>query len=137
MNDSFSSRKSPWQRPSRTRKNLERQMNEHLTLGPDWENKARLLSSPQEDLARNAHSKAGIRQYPPSTGPAGAQHEAVEKLKTALRQLQQKIEEAQRKKNLLMRGRNEPRRKKRYRRPWAAFQIPRRSRPSIECRKWR
>lgn len=86
-------------------KKLERQMNENLQQGLEWENKARLaLKSGREDLAKEALVRK--QEYDNFAGQYknqyGSQHEAVEKLKSALRQLQQKIEEAQRKKNLLI-----------------------------------
>ncbi|TFG62969.1 MAG: PspA/IM30 family protein [Spirochaetales bacterium] len=86
-------------------KKLERQLNEHLSLGQEWENKARLaLKAGREDLAKEALLRK--QDYDNLAGQFKtqwtAQHEAVERLKSALRQLQQKIEEAQRKKNLLI-----------------------------------
>ncbi len=86
-------------------KKLERQMNQQLTQAQEWENKARLaLKAGKEDLAKEALLRKQeydnlASQYKQQWN---AQHESVEKLKTALRQLQQKIEEAQRKKNLLV-----------------------------------
>ena len=86
-------------------KKLERQMNQQLSQAQEWENKARLaLKAGKEDLAKEALVKKQeydniAAQYREQWE---AQHESVEKLKTALRQLQQKIEEAQRKKNLLI-----------------------------------
>ena len=86
-------------------KKLERQMNEHLSQGQEWERKAVLaLRAGKEDLAKEALLRKQevdslASQYKTQWN---SQHEAVEKLKQALRQLQQKIEEAQRKKNLLI-----------------------------------
>jgi len=86
-------------------KKLERQMIQHLDQAKDWENKARLaLKAGKEDLAKEALLR---KQELENLGSQyrtqwEAQHESVEKLKNALRQLQQKIEEAQRKKNLLI-----------------------------------
>ncbi|MEW5814312.1 MAG: PspA/IM30 family protein [Spirochaetota bacterium] len=86
-------------------KKLERQMNQHLVQADDWEKKARLaLKAGKEDLAKEAllrkqeYDNLAV-QY---KSQLEAQHESVEKLKTSLRQLQQKIEEASRKKNLLI-----------------------------------
>jgi phage shock protein A len=86
-------------------KKLERQMNQQLSQAQEWENKARLaLKAGKEDLAKEALVKK--QEYDTIAAQYReqweAQHESVEKLKTALRQLQQKIEEAQRKKNLLI-----------------------------------
>lgn len=86
-------------------KKLERQINENLQQSLEWENKARLaLKSSREDLAKEALLRK--QEYDSFAGQYKVQHEAqydaVEKLKSALRQLQQKIEEAQRKKNLLI-----------------------------------
>lgn len=86
-------------------KKLERQMNQQVEQVSEWEQKARLaLKAGKEDLAKEALLRK--QEY---TGLAeqyktqwGSQHEAVEKLKLSLRSLQQKIEEAQRKKNLLI-----------------------------------
>jgi phage shock protein A len=86
-------------------KKLERQMNEQLNQAEEWERKAVLaLRAEKEDLAKEAlvrkqDFEAMATQYKTQWE---AQHAPVEKLKVALRQLQQKIEEAQRKKNLLV-----------------------------------
>ncbi len=86
-------------------KKLERQMNEQLNQAEEWERKAVLaLRAEKEDLAKEAlvrkqDFEAMATQYKTQWE---AQHASVEKLKVALRQLQQKIEEAQRKKNLLV-----------------------------------
>lgn len=86
-------------------KKLERQMLQQFEQGKEWENKARLaLKAGKEDLAKEALVR---KQEMENIGSQyrtqwEAQHESVEKLKNALRQLQQKIEEAQRKKNLLI-----------------------------------
>jgi len=86
-------------------KRLERQMKEHLGQAKDWEKKAMLaVRAEKDDLAKEAllrkQEYAGLAvQYKEQWV---AQHAAVEKLKSALRQLQGKIEEAGRKKNLLI-----------------------------------
>lgn len=86
-------------------KKLERLMNQQLTQGEEWERKARLaLKAGKEDLAKEALLRKqeydGLAvQYKDQWQ---AQHSSVEKLKQSLRGLQQKIEEAQRKKNLLI-----------------------------------
>ena len=86
-------------------KKLERLMNQQASQGEEWERKARLaLKAGKEDLAKEAllrkQEYAGLAaQYQEQWQ---AQHASVEKLKQSLRGLQQKIEEAQRKKNLLV-----------------------------------
>jgi phage shock protein A len=86
-------------------KRLERQMRNNQSLAKEWEEKAKLaVKAGKDDLAKEALLRKQefdnlYNQYKPQWD---VQHEAVEKLKTALRQLQQKIEEAQRKKNLLV-----------------------------------
>ena len=86
-------------------KKLERLLNQQLTQGEEWERKARLaLKASKEDLAKEALLRKqeydGLSiQYKEQWQ---AQHESVEKLKHSLRGLQQKIEEAGRKKNLLI-----------------------------------
>ncbi len=86
-------------------KKLERLMNQQANQGEEWEKKARLaLKAGKEDLAKEAlirkQEYAGLAtQYQEQWQ---AQHASVEKLKQSLRGLQQKIEEAQRKKNLLI-----------------------------------
>jgi phage shock protein A len=86
-------------------KRLERQMKDHLTQAQDWEKKAMLaVRAGKDDLAKEAllrkQEYAGLAvQYKEQWE---SQHAAVEKLKSALRQLQSKIEEAGRKKNLLI-----------------------------------
>ena len=86
-------------------KKLERVLNQNLSQGTEWERKARLaLKAGKEDLAKEALLRKqeydGLAvQYKEQWQ---AQHESVEKLKQSLRGLQQKIEEAQRKKNLLI-----------------------------------
>lgn len=86
-------------------KKLERQVKENLAAGDEWERKAMLaLRAGKEDLAKEAlirkqeFDRIGA-QYKEQWV---VQHDSVEKLKTSLRGLQQKIEEAQRKKNLLI-----------------------------------
>ncbi len=86
-------------------KKLERAMNQQASQGEEWERKARLaVKAGKEDLAKEALVRKQeydnlARQYREQWQ---AQHESVEKLKQSLRGLQQKIEEAQRKKNLLV-----------------------------------
>ena len=86
-------------------KKLERLMSQQVSQGEEWDRKARLaLKAGKEDLAKEAllrkQEYAGLaKQYKEQWE---AQHASVEKLKQSLRGLQQKIEEAQRKKNLLI-----------------------------------
>jgi len=86
-------------------KKLERQIGMNRDQADEWERKAMLaVRSGKDDMAKEALLRKQeydntIRQYQTQWQ---AQHESVEQLKVALRQLQQKIEEAQRKKNLLI-----------------------------------
>ena len=86
-------------------KKLERQMIQQGSQAEEWERKARLaLKAGKEDLAKEALLRKQefdnlSVQY---RGQWESQHDSVEKLKQSLRSLQQKIEEAQRKKNLLI-----------------------------------
>jgi phage shock protein A len=86
-------------------KKLERQALENKTQGEDWERKAMLaVKAGKDDLAKEAllrkqeydgYAASFQKEY-------DSQHASVEQLKDALRQLQAKIEEAGRKKNLLV-----------------------------------
>lgn len=86
-------------------KKLERQVNENRNHAAEWERKAMMaLKAGKEDLAREALGRK--QEYDSYAAQLEeqwtAQHESVEKLKESLRGLQQKIDEAQRKKNLLI-----------------------------------
>ena len=86
-------------------KKLERQVRENVSAGQEWERKAMLaVRAEKDDLAKEALMRK--QQFDKTAAQYKeqweAQHESVEKLKSALRGLQQKIEEAQRKKNLLI-----------------------------------
>ena len=86
-------------------KRLERQYNDNLATAQDWENKAILaVKSNRDDLAREAllRQKEYADYATQFKEQFEAQHVAVEKLKDGLRQLQSKIEEAGRKKNILI-----------------------------------
>jgi phage shock protein A len=86
-------------------KKLERQMLENKTQAEDWEKKAMLaVKAGKDDLAKEALvRKQEYDGYAASFQKEfESQHAAVEQLKDALRQLQSKIEEAGRKKNLLI-----------------------------------
>ena len=86
-------------------KKLERQTLENKAQGEDWEKKAMLaVKAGKDDLAKEALvRKQEYDGYAASFQKEfDSQHAAVEQLKDALRQLQAKIEEASRKKNLLI-----------------------------------
>jgi phage shock protein A len=86
-------------------KRLERQMNENRARAQDWENKAVLaVKAEKDDLAKEALlRKEEYETYIKELEPQWmAQHESVNQLKDSLKQLQRKIEEAQRKKNILI-----------------------------------
>jgi phage shock protein A len=86
-------------------KKLERQALENKALGADWEKKAMLaVKAGKDDLAKEALvRKQEYDVYAASFQKEfEGQHASVEQLKDALRQLQTKIEETGRKKNLLI-----------------------------------
>jgi len=86
-------------------KKLERQMLENKAQANDWEKKAMLaVKAGKDDLAKEALlRKQEYDGYAASFQKEfEGQHASVEQLKDALRQLQEKIEEAGRKKNLLI-----------------------------------
>jgi phage shock protein A len=86
-------------------KKLERQALENKSQSTEWERKAMLaVKAGKDDLAKEAlvrkqeydgYAASFQKEYE-------SQHASVEQLKDALRQLQSKIEEASRKKNLLI-----------------------------------
>ena len=86
-------------------KKLERYLMQNKEQADEWERKAVLaVKAAKDDLAKEAllrkqEYESTARQY---NTQWEAQHSSVEQLKSTLRQLQQKIEEAQRKKNLLI-----------------------------------
>lgn len=86
-------------------KRMERQINENLTKAKDWENKAMLaVKAGKDDLAKEALlRKQEYDSYVLELKPQwDAQYKSVEQLKGTLKGLQRKIEEAQRKKNILI-----------------------------------
>jgi phage shock protein A len=86
-------------------KRLERQMNENKSKAKDWESKAMIaVRAGKEDLAKQALvRKQEYSNYVNDLQPQyDAQHAAVMKLKDQLKGLQNKIDEAQRKKNILI-----------------------------------
>ncbi len=86
-------------------KRLERQVDENRMKSEDWEKKAMLaVRAGKDDLAKEALlRKQEYAKYNQELKPQWeAQHESVSQLKDSLRQLQRKIEEARRKKNILI-----------------------------------
>ncbi len=86
-------------------KRLERQLAAQDDKAAEWERRAMVaLKAGQEDLAREAlvRKKREIEYAQQFRSQYEKQHAAVEDLKTALRGLQDKLEDAQRKKNLLV-----------------------------------
>ncbi len=95
-------------------KRLERQINDNRRKAEEWEKRAVLaLRASKKEPDRQAHyeelAKTALVQKKECDNTADkyneqyiAQHESVEKLKAALQGLQQRIQEAQRKKNLLI-----------------------------------
>ncbi|MCF7939955.1 MAG: PspA/IM30 family protein [Spirochaetales bacterium] len=86
-------------------KRLERQIKDYEAQSEDWERKAEMaVQNGKDDLAKEAllrkqDAENYRNQYEQQWQ---AHHDNVEKLKLSLRQLQQKIDEAKRKKNLLL-----------------------------------
>ncbi len=86
-------------------KKLERQLRKQKAMADEWEQKAVLaVKAGRDDLAKEAllrkqEYSSYVVQYEKELQ---SQHEAVEQLKESLRKLQIKIDEAQRKKNLLI-----------------------------------
>jgi phage shock protein A len=86
-------------------KRLERQMNENKSKADEWEKKAMIaVNAGKEDLAKQAlMRKQEYSNYVNDLQPQWeAQHAAVTKLKESLKMLQNKIDEASRKKNILI-----------------------------------
>lgn len=86
-------------------KKLERELQENKRQSEDWEKKAMLaVRASRDDLAKEALLRK--QEFDGYAGQLQTQWEAqkasVEKLKEALRQLQNKIDEASRKKNILI-----------------------------------
>ncbi|MDR2376083.1 MAG: PspA/IM30 family protein [Treponema sp.] len=86
-------------------KRLEREMNNHLNLSAEWERKAMLaVNKGEDDLAKEAllrkqENDNAALEYRKQWE---SQHEAVGKLKESLKELTNKIDKAQRQKNLLI-----------------------------------
>ncbi len=86
-------------------KKLEKRIEDTRAQADEWERKAILaVRADKDDLARQAlERKQSLEELAEEQQKQWqAQHEAVERLKLSLRGLQQKLEEAQRKKNLLV-----------------------------------
>jgi phage shock protein A len=86
-------------------KRLEKQRDEHLDLSKEWERKAMLAIRASDDsLAREALKRKSEHdnQHAEFAKQADLQKQAVDKLKDQLRSLNEKIEEAKRKKNILI-----------------------------------
>ncbi|MCE1196867.1 PspA/IM30 family protein [bacterium] len=86
-------------------KRLEREVIDNKAKAEDWEKKAVLaVRASRDDLAKEALLRK--QEHDSYVGQLGtqwqAQKESVEKLKVSLRELQTKIEEASRKKNILI-----------------------------------
>lgn len=86
-------------------KRLEKQRDEQADLGQEWERKAMLaVRAGDENLAREALKRKAEHdsQFAEFGKQAQLQKDAVDKLKDQLRTLNDKIEEAKRKKNILI-----------------------------------
>jgi phage shock protein A len=86
-------------------KKLEREVQNQQAQAQEWERKAMLaVQAEKDDLAREAllRKQEHDNSYGEYKKQWEAQKESVEQLKVSLRELQNKIEEAQRKKNLLI-----------------------------------
>ena len=101
-------------------KQLERQLLQQRTQAEDWEKRAVLaVQEGQDDLAKRALvRKQELDEYVSSYQDQWqAQRDSVEQLKGSLRDLTQKIEEAQRKKNILIARAKRAEAQQRIRRP--------------------
>ncbi|MEN6400129.1 MAG: PspA/IM30 family protein [Rectinema sp.] len=86
-------------------KRLERELNDNKSQAAEWENKAMVaVRAGRDDLAKEAlmRKQEHDTYVAQLTTQWEAQKESVEKLKESLRQLQAKIDEASRKKNILI-----------------------------------
>jgi phage shock protein A len=86
-------------------KRLRKQLDDERAKAAEWERKAMLaIKAGDDNLARQALGRKAEHDTIATQfdGQWKSQHEAVEKLKDALRQLSEKIEEAKRKKNILI-----------------------------------
>jgi phage shock protein A len=86
-------------------KKLERETNSQKTQSDEWQRKAMLaVQAGEDDLAKEAllRKQEYDNYYADYSKQLDAQKASVERLKSSLRELQGKIEDAQRKKNLLI-----------------------------------
>ncbi len=86
-------------------KRLERQMRQHQELAVEWEEKAvAFVKAGKDDSAKEAllRKRDLLNTAEQFKKQVDSQHEAVDKLKQALKQLQDKMEESIRKKSLLI-----------------------------------
>jgi phage shock protein A len=105
MNEQLIQAKSAVAQAISDEKKLERQMTEQMTQASEWERKAMIaVRAGRDDLAREALlRKQEFEGYATQLKTQWeAQKASVEKLKESLKQLQSKIEEAGRKKNILI-----------------------------------
>lgn len=105
MNEQLMQAKSAVAQAISDEKKLERQMTEQMTQASEWERKAMIaVRAGRDDLAREALlRKQEFEGYATQLKTQWeAQKASVEKLKESLKQLQSKIEEAGRKKNILI-----------------------------------
>jgi phage shock protein A len=106
---------------------LERQLTASLEQAKEWERKAILaVQEKRDDLAREALLKKQELEEVilQQKNLLNAQHEAVERLKYSLLDLQKKLEEAQRKKNISSHGLNGLKLQNGCRKPWGLSVIP-------------
>jgi phage shock protein A len=105
MNEQLISSKRSVAQAIADEKRLEKDTNAQKTQADEWGRKAMLaVQAGKDDLAKEAllRQQEYEKYYLEYDKQLQAQHASVENLKTALRDLQAKIEEAQRKKNLLV-----------------------------------
>jgi len=105
MQDELAKAKSEVANAMADEKLLEKKVDENKRLSEDWQKKAELAVSKGEDelayeaLKRKREYEKLAQEYEKQFN---AQHEAVEKLKSGLKMLEDKIEEAKRKRDLLI-----------------------------------
>jgi phage shock protein A len=105
MEDQLSKAKIEVRDTIATRKRLEKQRDQAQAKAKDWERKAmKAVEAGRDDLAREALARKQKHEEEAAGFHTSweAQSAAVDKLRNALRQLASKIEEAKRKKNVLL-----------------------------------
>ena len=105
MQQQFSEARQQVARAMADEKRLEKQYENEVRISTEWETRAKkALMAGDENLAREALSRKGEHDKMGSEykTQVDAQSQAVEQLRSALGQLNSKIEEAKRKKNLLI-----------------------------------